>query len=90
MSEQEVRIVYVKEQRNLGLWSVLFGFIGLFVFTFPLSFIGLLLAVMGILRGQIFSAILGLLLSLIGIASSVVFWAFVGMGAIISMPFGFF
>lgn len=90
MNEQEIKIVDVKEPRNLGLWSMLLSFIGLFVFTFPLSFIAMILAIMGIFRGQVFSGMLGLLLSLIGVASSVVFWAFVGMGAIISMPFGFF
>ena len=90
MSEQEIKIVYVREQRNLGLWRLVLSFIALFVFTFPLSFIALILAIMGIFRGQIFSGLLGLLLSLIGVASSVVFWAFVGMGAMISIPFGFF
>ena len=90
MSEQEIKVVYVREQRNLGLWSLVLSFIGLFVFTFPLSFIAFILAIMGIFRGQIFSGLLGLLLSLVGVASSVVFWAFVGMGAMISIPFGLF
>ena len=79
MSDKEVNIVHIKEQRNLGLWSLLVGFIGLFVFTFPLSFIALILAVMGIFRGQIFSGLFGLLLSLLGIASSVIFWGLAGL-----------
>ena len=90
MSEQETNIVYVKPQRNLGLWSLVLSLVGLFVFTFPLSFIAMILAIMGLFRGQVISSMLGLLLSLIGVASSVVFWAFVGLGALISMPFGFF
>ncbi|MDP6969232.1 MAG: hypothetical protein QGG88_08975 [Gammaproteobacteria bacterium] len=90
MSDQKVNIVYAKTQRNLGLWSLLVGFIGLFVLTFPLSFIALILAVMGIARGQIFSGLLGLLLSLLGIASSVIFWGLVGLGALISLPLGIF
>lgn len=78
------RIVVIRESRPVfGTLSVVLGLIGVFVASFILSPLALVLGVIAIFSGQPISGVTGVLLATAGILTSPVLIALLGLGFVI-------
>ena len=86
MSASEKQIIVIKTDIKFGLWGLIIGFVGIFVFSIVLSPLAFILGLVGFFRGQIFSGIIAILFSIIGLLTSPIFMGFLGWGVLISFP----
>lgn len=68
---------------SLGVSAAVIGFVGIFVLSFVLSPIALILGVLAIFRFQIFTGLLAILFALIGIVTSAVLMGLAGLSALV-------
>lgn len=77
------RVVVIRERNPVsGMLSVVFGFIGIFVASFILSPLALILGAIAIFSGQPISGVTGVLLATVGILTSPTLIALLGLGLI--------
>ena len=86
MSDKQEQVIIVKNQTNFGLWGVIVGFVGVFVFSIVLSPLAFILGLVGILNGKIVSGIFAILFAILGLITSPIVMGILGLGALIAIP----
>ena len=86
MSDKQEQVIIVKNQTNFGLWGVIVGFVGIFVFSIVLSPLAFILGLVGIINGKIVSGIFAILFSILGLITSPIVMGILGLGALIAIP----
>ncbi len=86
MSDKQEQVIIVKNQTNFGLWGVIVGFVGIFVFSIVLSPLAFILGLVGILNGKIVSGIFAILFAILGLITSPIVMGILGLGALIAIP----
>ena len=86
MSDKQEQVIIVKNQTNFGLWGVIVGFVGIFVFSIVLSPLAFILGLVGIINGKIVSGIFAILFAILGLLTSPIVMGILGLGALIAIP----
>ena len=86
MSDKQEQVIIVKNQTNFGLWGVIVGFVGIFIFSIVLSPLAFILGLVGIINGKIVSGIFAILFSILGLITSPIVMGILGLGALIAIP----
>tara|TARA_Y100000022_G_scaffold142002_1_gene123833 strand:- start:167 stop:436 length:270 start_codon:yes stop_codon:yes gene_type:complete len=86
MSDKQEQVIIVKNQTNFGLWGVIVGFVGIFVFSIVLSPLAFILGLVGIINGKIVSGIFAILFAILGLITSPIVMGILGLGALIAIP----
>lgn len=85
MQATQERVVVIRERTPVyGTLSIVLGFIGIFVASFILSPLGLILGVMAMFSGQPISGVTGVLLATVGILTSPILIGLFGLGLVVS------
>ena len=86
MSDKQEQVIIVKNQTNFGLWGVIVGFVGIFIFSIVLSPLAFILGLVGIINGKIVSGIFAILFAILGLITSPIVMGILGLGALIAIP----
>ena len=86
MSNKQEQVIIIKNDTNFGLWGVIIGFVGIFVFSIVLSPLAFILGFVGIFKGKIISGIFAILFAILGLLTSPIFMGILGLGALIAIP----
>ncbi len=86
MAKDNTTTIIIKENTKYGVWGVITGFVGIFVFSIVLSPLAFILGVIGLLKGQIFSSGFAIIFALLGLITSPIIMGFVGLGALLTIP----
>ena len=82
-NENKETIVIVNNQSNaLGIASLIFGFISIFIFSIIFVPLALILGILGIIKKQIILSVLGIVFALIGFATSPMLLGIFGLATI--------
>ena len=81
MEEGQEKVIIIKESQPIfGTLSVVLGLIGIFVASFVISPIALILGFIALFKGQPISGMVGILFSILGIITSPVLIGLLGLG----------
>ena len=88
MNDNNTQTIVIKEKSSFsyGIFGVITGFIGIFIFSVVLSPLAFILGVIGLLKGQIISSLFALIFSIFGLVTSPIVMGIIGLGALITIP----
>ena len=83
MNENQEKIIVVQNQSNaLGIVSVIFGIISIFIFSIVFVPLALLFGILGIIKKQFLWSIVGIIFALIGFATSPMLLSMFGLATL--------
>ena len=81
MEGDQAKVIIIKESQPVfGMLSVVLGLIGIFVASFVISPIALVLGFIALFKGQPISGMIGIIFSILGIITSPVLIGLLGLG----------
>ncbi|MCF6245286.1 MAG: hypothetical protein L3J43_09650 [Sulfurovum sp.] len=80
-NENKEKIIIIERQSNLGIASVIFGLVSIFVFSVIFVPLALLFGILGLVRKQYAWSIVGIIFAIIGFATSPMLLGMVGVAS---------
>ena len=79
MTDKETRIIIREKAQNYGVLSIVFGFVGIFIFSIIFSPIAFILGVLAISKKEYVAGFIGITFSIIGVLTSPIFMALLNL-----------
>ena len=75
MTDKETKIIIREQAQNYGVLSIIFGFVGIFIFSILFSPIAFILGVLAISKKEYVAGVIGIIFSIVGVLTSPILMA---------------
>ena len=75
MTDKETKIIIREQAQNYGVLSIIFGFVGIFIFSILFSPIAFILGVLAISKKEYVAGFIGITFSIVGVLTSPILMA---------------
>ena len=82
MTDKETKIIIKEQTQIYGVLSIIFGFIGIFIFSILFSPIAFILGVLAISKKEYVAGFVGIVFSIIGVLTSPILMALINLPTI--------